>query len=602
MALFLRRKFIRSFIRAVQAKTVELDNVGRKEETALKENIKYKIHDHSIRYEAEDISKRLGVPAEKILSITVDDINEQSTETESKSVSPWISHHRNNSGTISFKLSRNRIHQNALKMVREQKDRYGTVTLSEDTEKQRILIEYSSPNIAKPFHAGHFRSTILGNIIANLYEASGHTVFRINYLGDWGIQYGLLGYWLRKYGREDILESKSVKYMLELYIKANEEKDAEQFLTEDNKIITMESQKVFRRLEEGDPEELRLWKKCRDLSVLYYEESYQKLGIKFTDIEGESMYLTQTKQLINDLKQRGLLQYRSDTGVGYMKLKPEGLVKEAVLVRSNGTSLYLTRDVAAAFDRHKRYQFDRCYYVVEQGQYLHFKQLGRILKELDVEWAKRYGDSLHVAFGRIGHMSTRRGNHILLLLFLDDLKQVVLSAMDRSETTRVEGEEKDRAAEVIALTTLVFWDLRKVKKRDYTFDWTKLIQQGTHDGSMMHYCHSRLCSLLSIYYQPEMDEGDIDLSLLPEDTATKLISKMIEYEAIVESAVENQEPHEIAFFLKTFRNLINSAMVTLQVKDEDPEVAKARLQLFKCCKTVMANGMQLLGITPLEKM
>ncbi|XP_033754945.1 probable arginine--tRNA ligase, mitochondrial [Pecten maximus] len=487
-------------------------------------------------------------------------------------------------------------------MVREQKERYGTVTLSEDTDKQRVLIEYSSPNIAKPFHAGHFRSTILGNIIANLNEACGHTVFRINYLGDWGIQYGLMVHHLKKNGSEAILDRKSVKYMLELYINANEEKEVERSLPEDEKITTMESQKIFKKLEEGDPEELRLWRKCRDLSVEHYLETYKKLGIQFTAIEGESMYLTQTKQLLEDLKQKGMLKFRSETGVGYMKLKPDGLVEEAVLVRSNGTSLYLTRDVAAALDRHKRYQFDRCHYVVEQGQYLHFKQLGRILKELDVEWAKRYEDTLHIGFGRIAGMSTRKGSIVLLSQLLLDVKKVIIENMEKSETTKVEGDEKDRAADILTMTTLVFWDLKKPKKRDYIFNWNELIKKGAMDGSLIHYCHSRLCSLLSIYYKPEMDEGEIDLSLLTEREAVNLINKMIEYENVVEAAVLSEDPFEIAQFLNSFRNQINSALKTLQVKDKDPDIARARLQLFKCCRTVYANGLQLLGITPLEKM
>ncbi|XP_060077988.1 probable arginine--tRNA ligase, mitochondrial [Ylistrum balloti] len=601
MAVFFRRKFIRSFIKAVQAKTVELDKVGRKEEIALKENFKYKINKGNIQYKAEDVARKLGVSTENIISLSVDDINEQN-QAESKDPPPWVVDCENNYNSIKFTLSKNYLYQNALKMVREQKDKYGTVTLSEDTDKQRILIEYSSPNIAKPFHAGHFRSTILGNIIANLYEACGHTVFRVNYLGDWGIQYGLLGYMMRKSGREEILDRKSVVYMLELYVQANEEKEAERSLPDDKKVVTMESQKVFQRLEEGDPEELRLWRKCRDLSVHHYLETYRKLGIKFTAIEGESMYVTLTKNLLENLKRKGKLKFRSDTGVGYMELTPDGLIDEAVLVRSNGTSLYLTRDVAAALDRHRRYQFDRCHYVVEQGQYLHFKQLGRILRELGVEWAKRYEDTIHIGFGRIAGMKTRTGNIVLLHKLLKDVKDVIIDNMDNSELTKVVGDEKDKAADIIALTTLVFWDLTKPKKRDYIFNWDELIKNGTMHGSLMHYCHSRLCSLLSSFYTPDMDDGDVDLSLLTEREALALLSSLIEYEHVVETAVITEDPFIIASFLNGFRNQINSALAKLQVKDQDPDVAKARLQLFKCCRTVFANGLNLLGITPLEKM
>lgn len=601
MAVYLRRKFIRSFIRAAQAKDADLGNIGRNEEIALKKNFKYKVNNDQILYKPTALAEKLGIPQNRISSLSVDDINNQNV-TGSEDLSPWVVDQNNKYKEHSFTFSQSYAFQTALKMVREQKNRYGTVTLSEDTEKQRILVEYSSPNIAKPFHAGHFRSTILGNIIANLYEACGHRVFRINYLGDWGIQYGLMVHNLRKSGSEEILDRKSVEYMLELYIRANEEKEAERSLPEDEKMTTIESQKIFQRLEEGDPEELRLWKKCRDLSVENYLETYKKLGIEFTDIEGESMYLDETKQLLEDLKQKGLLKFRSETGVGYMKLKPDGLVEEAVLVRSNGTSLYLTRDVAAALDRHKRYQLDRCHYVVEQGQYLHFKQLARILKELDVEWAKRHEDTLHIAFGRIAGMSTRRGTVVLLSHLLRDVKKVILENMHNTKTTKVEGHEREQAADILTLTTLVFWDLKYPKKKDYVFNWNELIQKGVMQGSLIHYCHARLCSLLSLYYTPEMDHGEIDLRLLTEIEAIRLIKAILQYETVVESAVQNADPYEIAQFLNTFRNQINSALEKLQVKDQDPNVAKARLQLFHCCRTVYANGLELLGITALEKM
>lgn len=557
------------------------------------------------RLVVENVAEKLGVQKDKLLAITTGDICDQSKIGPHDQADPWITKHETINGNTCIReylFSNNYIEKVTLDLVRRQKDRYGTVTVSEELVKKKILVEYSSPNIAKPFHAGHFRSTILGNIMCNLYEACGHTVYRINYLGDWGIQYGVVSYGLKQHNREDILDRKKIKYLMEMYVNASREKEKERIMHSEEKKVTNEINDIFRRLEEGDPEELRMWKKCRDLSIEEYEDTYKRLGIRFTAIEGESMYRTHTKQLLRMLEEKGLLKFKSDTGVGYMKIEPVGLVDEAILVRSNGTSLYLTRDVAAALDRHKRYQFDLCHYVVEQGQYLHFKQLVRILKELGIEWAKRYEDSVHISFGRIGKMSTRKGDVVILQDFLDELKDTMVNQMDMTSTTKVKGEEKDRAAEILALTTVVFWDQRQKKNRDYLFDWSGLTNVGIKQGVSIQYAHARLSSLLSDHHSPDMDEGEVDMDLLTEPEAVKLITHIFMYEERVQLAMQTQEPYVIASFLVVFRGAIGGALSKLHVQGAEPNVAKARLQLFKCAKTVLANGLNLLGIPPLKRM
>lgn len=277
---------------------------------------------------------------------------------------------------------------------------------------------FSSPNIAKPFHAGHLRSTVIGNFISNLYEAVGHKVIRINYLGDWGTQFGFLAQGYKKYGSEDELKKDPMKHLFMVYVKINRDSAKEMKETDGDKHnkgeIHRRSMELFRNMENGTSEEdLRLWKQFRDLSIEKYKEVYKRLNIQFTDYEGEYMYSKKSIDLIEELKKRGLYHTDEATGQGCISIDDDGVTfNKAVIQKSDGCTLYLTRDIAAILDRHARYNFDKIHYVVEEGQGDHFKLMIGALKTLKVPWLPRCRDQFHIKFGRISNISTRKGTAV----------------------------------------------------------------------------------------------------------------------------------------------------------------------------------------------
>ncbi|KAK7497680.1 hypothetical protein BaRGS_00011075 [Batillaria attramentaria] len=267
------------------------------------------------------------------------------------------------------RVSSEAFYQHILQAVQKEGAGFGSSLLTNDDSaaqeksSQTVLVEYSSPNIAKPFHAGHLRSTIIGNFIANLYEHVGRTVHRINYLGDWGTQFGLLAVGYQRHGNEELLKSDPLLHLFEVYVKINKKVEEEDKAKRGSSRTYGEGLEIFRKLEQGDPDLLQLWRRFRDLSLDEYTKMYQRLGVTFTQIQYESEYSEKTQKLLASLQERGLLKF-NDQGVGYMSVMDRGNAIAAKLVKSDGSSLYLARDVAAALDRQAQFSPDRMHYVV----------------------------------------------------------------------------------------------------------------------------------------------------------------------------------------------------------------------------------------------
>ncbi|KAK2193859.1 hypothetical protein NP493_5g16017 [Ridgeia piscesae] len=472
----------------------------------------------------------------------------------------------------------------------------------EPTRTHNIVIEYSSPNIAKPFHAGHLRSTILGNYIANLAEALGHHVVRINYLGDWGTQFGLLGVAFDRYGDMDQLKEDAMQHLFDIYVRINADMRKEEEAGKPS-TVHQAGMEFFRQMEEGNENALRLWRMCRDYSIDEFSKMYKRLGVHFDEYHGEAMYNEKAKEVVEEFKSRGLLQYNSQTGVGFIDLGDPDTKKHlhGNILKSDGTTLYLTRDYAAALDRKERYNFDKMYYVVENGQQMHFKQLVYGLRMLGCDWAGVPPTQFHVKFGRIEGMSTRRGQVVFLRSILDEAQARMIDSMKSKETTKLGSpEEMKRVAETLGVSAIIIQDLKQRRLTNYKFNWEKMLQFNGHTGIFLQYTYARLCSL-------ERNAGVIlDLQCatdaLTEPEAYRLVQVMARFDETLQYSYTALEPSHLVQYLFSLCHLVGSAIEKLHVKGESDDVAKARLLLFYCSRTVLANGLHLLGITPLEKM
>jgi len=460
-----------------------------------------------------------------------------------------------------------------------------------EEERRNIVVEFSSPNIAKPFHVGHLRSTILGNFVANIQEEVGHNVVRLNYLGDWGTQFGLLLAGLRRRGlsMEEVRNSEDpVAVLLEVYIEANR-------LAAEDEEFASEARQAFAKLEEGHQQSLQDWKICREMSVESLEVAYNRLGIKFDHFDGESMYGGRASdKVVESLESAGLLEDEKGR-----KVVEGGDGSLVTIVKSDGSTLYITRDLAAAIDRRERFQIDRMYYVVDNDQQSHFKNVFHILDKLGHSWSQQ---CQHIRFGKILGMSTRKGSMVTVEELLREAKAVMVESQLKSRNTRVEGVEGDATADIMAVSALITLDLSKKRVKDYKFSWERALASS----SKLQYSHARLFSLIDACSPllPSLDEGNIATEALTEPEALELAFQIARWEEVLSLGATTLEPQHIVTFLFNLASSTSKALGALQVKtivETSPDVARARLLLFACAKKVLGEGMKVLGLIPLDQ-
>ncbi|XP_073749695.1 probable arginine--tRNA ligase, mitochondrial isoform X5 [Callorhinus ursinus] len=388
-------------------------------------------------------------------------------------------------GTVNFKINRELLTKTVLQQVINDGSKYGLKSeLFSGLPQKKIVVEFSSPNVAKKFHVGHLRSTIIGNFIANLKEALGHQVTRINYLGDWGMQFGLLGTGFQLFGYEEKLQSNPLQHLFEVYVQVNKE-------AADDKNIGKSAHEFFQRLELGDTQALALWQKFRDLSIEEYVRIYKRLGVHFDEYSGESFYREKSQEVLKLLDSKGLLQ-KTVKGTAIVDLSGNGDPSSiCTVMRSDGTSLYATRDLAAAIDRMDKYNFDTMIYVTDKGQTKHFQQVFQMLQIMGYDWAER---CQHVPFGVVQGMKTRRGNVTFLEDVLNEIRSRMLQNMASIKTTK-ELENPQQTAERVGLAALIIQDFRGLLLSDYQFSWDRVFQSRGDTGVFLQYTHARLHSL-----------------------------------------------------------------------------------------------------------
>ncbi|KAI8390100.1 hypothetical protein BD560DRAFT_379914 [Blakeslea trispora] len=458
---------------------------------------------------------------------------------------------------------------------------YGWSHIPKPKEQKTVVIDYSSPNIAKPFHAGHLRSTILGSFVQKIHEALGYRVIGINYLGDWGKQYGLLAVGFQKYGDEVKLKSDPIHHLYEVYVKINADAKIDAH-------VDKLANEYFKRMEQGDPETIEQWKRFRDLSIESYADIYKRLNIKFDVYSGESQVNSYIPQVYDLLEQRQLIQ---STAEGALATDDK-----IVIQRADGTSLYITRDLASLLMRIERYKLDKAIYVVGSEQANYFKQLFSLAKRMLPDTSI---DLEHVDFGRIKGMSTRNGTVVFLEDMLDTAKEKILDYM-RQDTKKSQIDHIEHIADQLGMSAILIQDMKSKRGKDYEFSWDRMTDARGDTGVFLQYVHARSCSIEDktlVQVTP-----DCDFSILKEKEAVELVHSIAAFPDIVDTAFNTLEPSAIVNYLFKLSHATSQANHVLRVKDMDIETSKARMLLFWSARITLRNGLSLLGLQPIHRM
>ncbi|KAI9028193.1 arginyl-tRNA synthetase [Phycomyces nitens] len=503
---------------------------------------------------------------------------------------------------LHFDVDRAEFTQRVLQQVHSENSCYGWGHVEAKEKKPLVIIDYSSPNIAKPFHAGHLRSTILGNFAKRIHNVMGYETLGINYLGDWGKQYGLLAIGFERYGKEQDLKSDPIHHLYEVYVKINEDANL------DPEIHT-KANAYFKRMEEGDKEALAQWKRFRDMSIDSYASIYKRLDIEFDVYSGESQVNDYIPKVYDLLRSRNLLT-KTEGGSLAIDLENHDL-GVPVVQRADGTSLYLTRDLASILMRREKYAFDKAIYVVGEEQNRYLKQVFKTAELLfGDKQASPWANNLHhLGFGRINGMSTRKGTVVFLQDILDTAKESVLEYMHKDSTKydALEGvlkEDKNSRLEDVAdkvgVSAILVQDMKSKRVKNYNFAWDRMTDSRGDTGVFLQYAHARACGI-----ERKANIGihvNCDYRLLKEREAFELAQVISHFPDQVESSFNTLEPSTIVNYLFKLSHATSTASAALRVKGSDAEVAKARMLLFWSAKTTLANGMGLLGIKALEQM
>ena len=467
-------------------------------------------------------------------------------------------------------------------------------TKSNEGEGKKVLVDYSSPNIAKPFHIGHIRSTVIGNALYLIYKNLGYDVVRINHLGDYGTQFGKMIVAYRKWGNKEDVQREPIKTLLSYYTKFHEEAGKNPELDE-------EARRVFVKLENGEAEEVALWQWFKEESLKEFEKVYKMLNIQFDSYAGESFYSDKIPAAVAQLEEKGLLKESQNSII--VDLDQFGLAP-ALVKKSDGSTLYITRDIAAALYRKDTYDFYKCLYVVASQQDLHFKQLFKVMELMGNQWAQ---NCIHVQFGMVslaeGTLSTRKGR----VVFLED---VLNKAVEKTREVVVEkgvvSENIDRVAEEVGIGAVVFNELAHNRIKDYTFDWDKVLNFEGETGPYVQYTHARSCSLLRKAGKDMVSKAknldNIDYEKLTSDTMYELAKLIHNMPEVIKEAADRYEPSVVTRHVVKIAQGFNRFYNEERILQGDATGTVSRLTLVIATKNAIKNGLALLGIKAPERM
>ena len=479
---------------------------------------------------------------------------------------------------INFFVNRKSLARQTVWDILTQKKNFGK---SDIIEKKKAIVEFSSPNIAKPFGIGHLRSTIIGNSLANIFEFQGLKVVRINYLGDWGTQFGRLLAGYEKFGSEKKLQKNPIQHLLQIYVKANK------------KIYDKKSREWFKRLEKRDRKAIILWRFFKAYSLKEFKGVYKKLGVSFDVYEAESDYNKKSKKILKELREKKLLK-KSD-GALVVDLKKYGL-GVCLIEKSDGTTLYVTRDLAAAISRAKKYKFEKMIYEVGQEQKLYFNQLFKILELMGYDWAK---DCIHVDHGlyldkKGKRFTTRKGKMIFMEDVLDKTTSLTKKEI-KKRTKKISKTELEKRALIVAIAAIFYGDLKNNRVKNVVYDIKKFVSFEGDTGPYILYSYARASSILRKTINKDKFRV-YDLS--PKEVA--LTKKLSQFPEIVFKAYRNLNPSIIANYSYQLAQLFNEFYHSCPVIGSKEE--SFRLALVEAFRQVLKNSLSLLGIKTLEEM
>ncbi len=520
---------------------------------------------------------------------------------ESISLSDYFEEVKNLGPYVNFFINKKLIAKTVIKDVFDNEEEFGSSSMGEG---KNVIVEFSSPNIAKPFSIAHIRTTVIGHALRNIYQYLGFNTIAINHLGDYGTQFGKLIVAFKTWGKREVIEKNPIPELLKLYVKFHN-------VAEEKPELEDEAREWFKKLENNDEEALELWKWFKDVSLKEFNRIYEMMGINFDSYAGESFYSDKMSRVIDLLEEKNLL--KESEGARIVDLE-EFDMPPALINKSDGSTLYITRDIAAALYRKDKYNFHKNIYVVGSQQNLHFQQMFKILDLLGFEWAD---DCTHVPFGMVslkdGTMSTRKGR----VVFLED---VLNKAIDKTEEIISEKnpnlENKKQVAQDVGIGAIIFQELSHSRIKDYLFSWESALSFEGETGPYVQYTHARSNSVLEkaniANYQDILKINssgnevealeNMNYSLLTEDEAFNVIKQIYTMPDTIVKAMEKNEPFLITRHITNLAQSFNKFYHECPILVDDLEIRKARLLLVYTAKTAIKIGLNLLGIKAPKQM
>lgn len=460
---------------------------------------------------------------------------------------------------------------------------------SKDGEGKTVCIDYSSPNVAKNFHVGHLRTTIIGNSLYKIYSKLGYHVERINHLGDWGTQFGKLIVAYKKWGSKEAVEENGIAELMKIYVKFHEEAEKDDTLND-------QARAWFVKMEQGDEEALAIWQWFKDISLIEYKRIYKLLGMDFDHFTGESFYRDKTQDVVDRLNEKNLLV--ESEGAHIVPLDEYNMAP-CLIMKKDGSSIYATRDLAALLYRKNTYHFDKCIYVTGLEQKLHFAQVFKVIELLGFDW---YDQLVHVPYGLVsmegGKLSTRNGN----VIYAEEiLHESINKIYEIIEEKNPDLEDKETVARQVGIGAILFNDLYNQRIKDVVFNWDKILNFDGETGPYVQYTYARCASVLRKAGEITVPE-DIDYSILTDEATMNLLKDITRFPYVVKDAADKFEPFMISRFAVSVAQHFNKFYHDCQINVEDEKVKMARLKVVMLTKKVIKDALELLGIECPEQM
>lgn len=491
-------------------------------------------------------------------------------------------------GYLNFYINKLELTKAVLEEINLKQEMYGS---NESGKKKTVIVEFSSPNIAKPFHIGHLRNTVIGSALYKIYKYLGYNTIGINHLGDYGTQFGKMIEGYKRWGTEYDLEANPVNECMNIYVRINN-------LCKEDESVLEQCRENFKKLEEGDPYCVEIWNKLKNLSLKEFQKIYDLLGVTFDSFNGESFYSDKMDEVVEILEKNNAL--KDSEGAKIVDLEDKGL-GVCIIKKSDGSTIYATRDLAAILYRSRTYDFDKCLYVVAYEQNLHFKQIFEVAKNLGIP-EKCLNGLEHVAYGMVrlttGKMSTREGT----VIKVDELLQEAIDRVQKViEEKNPEMENREEEAKKIGIGAVIFNNLCSTIIKDQVFDWNTVLNFNGETGPYIQYIYVRTKSVLEkAGYVPDISE--VNFELLQDKESLKVIQNLYNFENILMAVVEKNEPSLLARYLIELSQSYSNFYNENKIIDENKDIQNARVYLSKAVGTVLKTGAGLLGIQMPNKM